>query len=74
MMSTYIAHLASGTNPLETACGEPWQGWQEPFDADKAVPPDRYRVRPPYDKPQPHKDPIDQCQACFRRLMEWKAG
>lgn len=66
VIPNYIAHLSSDASPLETACGEPWQGWQEPFGADKAVPPERYRVDPPMTKPRPHVDPIRQCQACLR--------
>lgn len=69
----YIAHLAAA-NGLETACGEPWQGWQEPFDADLGVSPGRYRVDPPMSKPRPHIDRIRQCQACLRVALRNEEG
>lgn len=62
-MSDYISHLASDESRYFTACGEPWQGWQQPEDAESygAPPP-----RNPMNQPRPHKDKIYQCQACFR--------
>lgn len=67
----YVAHLARDANRFETACGEPWQGWQEPAGADRHTPADRYLVVPPHDPPRPHVDPIRQCQACLRVAREW---
>jgi hypothetical protein len=58
----FTAHLASDTNPLVTACGEPWQGWQAPPD-------NRDHELPPHQQPQ-QGDRIRQCQACLRRAME----
>ena len=66
-MRNYIAHLARDANPLETACGEPWQGWQAPtnLDLQPAWMPNRATL-PPRDQPRPHVDAIRQCQACMR--------
>lgn len=62
-MSHYVAHLVHA-NGFNTACGEPWQGWQEPFDMDLLDP--RHHPIPPFDDPRPHQDSIRQCQACLR--------
>jgi hypothetical protein len=58
----FVAHLASDGDPRATACGEPWQGWQEPENPDR----ENYGVLPPHDQPRPRKDRIRQCQACLR--------
>ena len=71
-LTAYVAHLASDTSPLETACGEPWQGWQEPFDADMVQPSDRYAVAagPSHlQPPRPHQDTVRQCGACLRLVL-----
>jgi len=63
MRDVFTAHLASGRNPLYTACGEPWQGWQAPFN-------NRELELPPHHQPRPHQDRVRQCQTCFRRALE----
>jgi hypothetical protein len=61
----FVAHLGDDDNPNFTACGEPWQDWQAPKDADLLGVP----VLPGQDKPKAHVDRIRQCQACFRVAM-----
>lgn len=62
-MSLFTAHLASDADPRATACGEPWQGWQEPdlpcVDEVAGSP------LPPHGEPG-RNDRVRQCQACFR--------
>ena len=59
-VKNYISHLADDGDPRVTACGEPWQGWQEPDNAPRVI------VDPPHDPPRPHADQIRMCQACLR--------
>jgi hypothetical protein len=57
----YVAHLRLSESSTATVCGEPWQGWQLPLDADYE------RDNPPlspHEQPRPHIDPIRQCRAC----------
>lgn len=65
-MSDYTAHLARDDNPLYTACGEPWQGWQAPSDLDLRDP--HAITLAPHDPPT--WESIRQCQACLRVAME----
>lgn len=57
--ASYTSHLAVGNSLEETACGEPWQGWQAP---------DGYNGNtiPPNTPPKPHQTEIRLCQACRR--------
>lgn len=71
--AVYTAHLASDKDRNQTACGEPWQGWQEPYDADLirprgagTLPPNH----PPRDATTPGgPDLIRACVACHRLAM-----
>ena len=65
-MSDYTAHLARDGNRLETACGEPWQGWQAPAALDLAPQKAGYPAPLPPHRPPQHGDRIRQCQACAR--------
>lgn len=58
----YVSHLADDNDPTETACGEPWQGWQEPDDCRRRT----GFVLTPFEQPRPHVDPIRFCGACAR--------
>lgn len=55
----YVAHLSNDDNPKQTACGEPWQGWQAPEDIDL-----RDIILPPHTPPQGGS--VRQCQACAK--------
>ena len=67
------AHLARDANPRLTACGEPWEPWQEPMDDAAtveeacAVPGltqrEKAEIRAAARGPT---GPVRQCQACFR--------
>jgi hypothetical protein len=65
-MTDYTAHLERDDRPNLTACGEPWQGWQVPEDADLKDP--RLVTLPPHDPPNPSKDMVRQCQACLKTV------
>lgn len=65
---SYVAHLADDSR-LFTACGEPWQGWQEPDGAPRDVGPNRGGPLPPQGDPRPHIDQIRFCGACQRGAM-----
>lgn len=67
MSGNYTAHLLSDSNPLETACGESWQGWQAPDQLDLRDP--KAVTLPPHTEPRPHYDKVRQCQACLKVAM-----
>ena len=54
----YTSHLLD-TNNRDTACGEPWQGWQAPetYSGDTI---------PPNQKPISHQTQVRLCNACKR--------
>lgn len=64
--ATYISHMSVGNQLEETACGEPWQGWQSP---------ENYRgdTIPPNDPPK-HLSKIRLCQACQNISVKGKYG
>lgn len=62
-MTAYTAHLARTGQPWMTACGETWQGWQEPPGYAARDP--LARTLPPHEEPRPG-DRVRQCQACHR--------
>jgi hypothetical protein len=73
------SHLADDQQPHLTACGEPWEYWQDPDKGSSleevvaAVPTqvEKAEVREAdrLSQPQPGEF-IRQCQACFKRAME----
>lgn len=65
-MNEHVAHLARDDKPNLTACGEPWQGWQVPPDADLKDP--KLVTLSPHLPPTP-QDRVRQCQACRRVAM-----
>lgn len=75
-MNYYTAHLRRDDSP-GTACGEPWQGWQEPFDMDLCDP--YAAALPPMQPPRARNDPggpdrIRRCQACLRVVLHPREG
>lgn len=63
-MTPFTSHMAKDGSTV-TLCGEPWQGWQEPDDADPRA---SGNPVPPFEKPP--EAPVRQCQACLSRLKE----
>lgn len=66
-MSVHISHLSDHKNPLYTACGSAWQGWQAPEELTAKDP--LAQTLPPHQEPRPRKDVVRQCQACRKELM-----
>lgn len=69
-MVEYVSHLASDKDNNQTACGEPWQGWQEPYNADLLQRHNRI-VLPPMGQPRHSSshgisDSIRCCRACLQ--------
>lgn len=62
-MSEYVAHLADDANPLVTACGESWQGWQAPEGIDPHL-----VVLGPHETPA-RDDCVRLCGACRRAMV-----
>ena len=58
-----IAHRAN-EDTTDTACGEPWQGWQAPEELDQ-----HSVVLPPHAQPT-HGESVRQCQACAKVAAE----
>jgi hypothetical protein len=63
----FISHLIRDDGTLQTVCGQPWQGWQEPEDFDRGY--TQGEVYPPHVPPQ-RTDEIHQCQVCFREASK----
>ncbi len=68
-MTEYVSHLAADTTAAATFCGEPWQGWQAPFNLDLLDP--KAVTLPPQSPPRPHLDRIRFCGACAKRFREY---
>jgi hypothetical protein len=64
-VTQYVSHLSDDSG-LFTACGEPWQGWQEPASAPRDVGPNRGGPMPPHSQPRAHQDKVRFCGACLR--------
>lgn len=65
-MDDYTSHLSDRKNPIYTACGESWQGWQAPEELKSKDP--LARTLPPHSQPRSHLDRIRQCQACLKGM------
>ena len=65
-LSEYISHLANDANPNLTACGELWQLWQQPFDADLAG---NNAIAAGPSQPPTTGDTVRLCGACLKLAM-----